>query len=842
MSADDLGFRDYSPSEPAGALPQASTLGSAQAAMAAAAQQGSNNAPGDYCATCPERSLRFRLGWTFAPTQVPRGTYQLRPGMAAPAAIPASGSIVLDRASGVQVPAQVTRAELIVTLTDGPTYSFDVLFDLPPIHEPTGLKRRLTNLGLYAGTDDKLGGRALWALRAFKRIHMNRFARSATAPEDDMLRDGQPYTVSAATMAAVQAAHGAHPGDNTAALSVPANLLQREAATAPDAGMFGSAVLRRGSFETAGAVDDRDPRHGQQGATWAGNANPAFKASRLGYELCLGTYDEAVGQAPVENRVNLPQPVHMLQFALHEAGFWAVAGGRANGQTITAFGPTGVVATNAAGGTFGTMDGVFGRSLQWALREFQCHAKLPHAAVEDVTFGAGLYIQRLIRLPSAELTGLGRYPDESPASGALNDQTARALQIWLDNRYRCPVLLYAVNPDQPLDIARITQENIWRYNDCTTATARVYALDFSRNYTLPPEKAVTGQMDGQEIPMPIIVGRWTGYTQQGRTKTVTYGGPLTGGAQLWNLETTEVTPQTIYGRGGFTGTGLSAAQLSTFKVLRAAAHFECLGHFDSLNAYDRVTLSFGLCHWTLAVLDHDSNNPIPVEEGREMGALFSYMASTDGAMWQRMAGRFGWSAVSAWPITASGGAYTSQVNLASETGGTLLAGANYRNDRAQGVEDNRYGHTWPVYYRMLMANRTSPEFQRASGRFARQRIQNILDRSVGTGRIGDYLTSEKGVAMAYRAHIYTTSTLGRLVTRLEAIGRAHPAHNQARENLAMDAVEAAASGPAREHAATIRGWTNLPQRAGIMQGVTYRLNLDDATISGAINSFTFDPP
>ncbi|MDN3711689.1 hypothetical protein QWZ10_07305 [Paracoccus cavernae] len=147
--------------------------------------------------------------------------------MTAPQPIPADGQIVLDRASNRQVPAQVMQAELVITLESGPTYSFDVSFELPAIHQPTGLQRRLTNLGLYAGITEFFDGRALWAMRAFKRIHMNRFTRNASARENDQLLDGQAYRIPAEVMEAVRKAHGAHPADRVSELEVPEALLRR---------------------------------------------------------------------------------------------------------------------------------------------------------------------------------------------------------------------------------------------------------------------------------------------------------------------------------------------------------------------------------------------------------------------------------------------------------------------------------------------------------------------------------------------------------------------------------------------------------------------------------------
>ena len=818
---------------PPAAVPPAAPAG-AGAAMTEAVRQASNHAPAETCATCPERSLRFKLGWTFAPDQVPAGTYQIIPGMAAPAPIPANGRIVMDRASGRQVPATVTRAQLVVQVTNGPSYRFDVYFDLPAIHEPTGLKRRLTNLGLYAGIDEYFGGRALWAIRAFKRLYMNSYTRNRSQPEDDHLTASNAYSVSAAVMAAVQTAHGAHPGDNTAALTPAAGLLHRNRTQIPDAGMFGSAVLQRGSHEVANAADDSDPRPGRPGAVWAGQVNPEMRVSRPGYELCLGAYNEAAGEAPVENCVNLPQPIHMLQFALFETGYWMVAGERASSRTITRFGTPAVVGANApANGVFSTLDGSYGRAVHWSVREFQCHAKMPKAAVEDVTVTEPLYAQRLITLPPVETSGHARYPMDGRVSGSVNERTARALQTWLDNRYRCPVLIYASANAQARTPANWTAENIWYFNDVPSTNPRMFALEFSNYYTIPAQFSANVALGGHQVPQPIVVGDYTNYTPNSGPQTIPPN-------HLWNLETTEVTPQTVYGRGGLDGTGLSTAALSTFKAIKAAAIFECLGHYDSLNAYDRVTLSFGLCHWTLATLTGAEG---PAGEW-EMGALFAYTTFAQPAAWTEAFGCFGVSATKTWPFAhAVPGKWVSTVQMQTEAGTVMLAGITPTAD------ENKYGKNWHLYYRALMANRTIPNFQLALGAFAAKRIEGVLAHSFTangtTYTLGDLLTSEKAVAMAHRAHIYGPNSMvgsggSQLPARLRTVLANHPTRTQAREDAVRQAVIDASAAAPRGHNQQIEGWTQLPA-AGLM-GATYRSVLTDNTLSGALDSFSFESP
>lgn len=817
--------------QPAQPIPQAAPAG-AVAAMAAASAQGGSHAPAATCATCPSRSLRFKLGWTFAPDKVPTGQFQLIPGMSAPAPIPANGKIVLDVKSGVQIPPQIAQGELVVIINNGPTYRFTVHFDLPPIHEAAGLKRRLTNLGLYAGNDAQINGRFLWAMRAFKRIHMNGFARNRTVPEDDRLQEGQSYQIQAQVMAAVQAAHGPHPADQVTALTPDDALLQRHPTQSPDAGMFGGVLLARASYETHGA-DDSDPRPDRPRAVWAGQVNPTLHASRPGYELCLGAYDEKAGEAPVENCVNLPQPIHMLQFALFETGYWMVAGGRGSSSTISRFGPPAAVgASNIANGVFATMDGSYGRATHWAVRELQCHAKMPKAAVEDLTVQGTRYVERLITKPAATLSGHALYPVDGRVSGAVNEATARALQSWLDQSYRCPILIYAAPNASARDHTKWTAENLWFYDDLPSTSPRMFALDFSGNYDIPPEYGALIDFGGQRIPQPITVGEYTNYAPN--------SGPQTVVRHLWNLTTTEVTPQTVYGQGGLDGRGLSAGQLSTFKVIKAAAIYECLGHYDSMNAYDRVTLSFGLCHWTLAMLT-GSEGP---DSAWEMGGLFAFAQSQHGTAYNQAFGRFGISATKTWPFNASvSGKWASTVQMQTEAGSVILCGVN------TDAEENKYGKNWHFYYRALMANRTIPDFQLALGAFAAKRIDGMLSHRFTAGgrsyELRDFLTSEKAVAMAHRAHIYGPNSMvgassSQLPARLAQVLASHPQNSAAREVAVREAIERATRGDAQAHVQAINGWSALPSR-GIMDA-QFQSVLTDNTLSGAPNSFIFASP
>ena len=816
---------------PVGQGTQQPAQGTAATATQYAQRQGSNYAPAATCAVCPATSVKFKLGWTFYPTGVPQGTYHMIPGMPAPQAIPADGNIALDQASGHSIPAGTSRARLVIALTSGPTYNFDVTFDLPAIHEPTGLKRRLTNLGLYAGIDEYFGGRALWAVRAFKRIHMNGYQRNQTVPEDDRVDGTNPLSIAANVMAEVQTAYGVHPDDNVAALTIPDAMVHRQATTIPNAGMFGGQVLARSSYETAGASDDQDPRPGSQAAVWAGTANPSMNATRAGYEICLAVYDETKNEPPLPNHLNLPQPVHMLQFALFETGYWVVAGARANARTISRFGPGAVVGTtNTANGVFASLDGGYGRNTHWAVREFQCHAKMERAAVEDVTVTEPLYLQRLTGLPPETTRRPARYPLDGRVSGSVNEDTARALQDWLDRRYRCPVLIYASPSRTSLDLATCAAENIWRYDDWNTTAPRMYAIDLSNYYTIPAAHGGNIQLGSHTIARPITVG---GFTTSG-----VGSGPVSLRGHVWTgADSAEVTPQNMMGIGGITGAGLSGPQLSTFKVVRVASHYECLGHLDAINAYDDVCISFGPCHWTLARTSGGRAN-----EPREMGAMFSHARAHHAAAYDEAIGRFGMFPGTTWPIALdpNSGTYASTVQMQTETGTVTLCGV------ANSLDENQYARSWHWFYRMQMACRTIEGFKATMWDFARLRISDMLDKQfVVNGvdrRLGDFATSEKAVAMLHRwhifrpVHVYSSSSANNnnFVNGIISTAVATGLTGQALETYMIAQLSAIGGGRTSGHLAEIAGMTNVPQVGTV---ASYSLNLTNPALSSTVNSF-----
>ncbi|NLW46883.1 MAG: hypothetical protein GXY86_06070 [Firmicutes bacterium] len=319
--------------------------------------------------------------------------------------------------------------ELVIMLKDrsgnatGPSYRSEVELDLPTVETPTGLARRLTNLGFYAGTEGTFDGRMQWAVRAFKRVYMNGFKRNKTEWENN--------NITQSFLSAVQRVYGAHTGDAIPGDGLSFSEVNRKSGYC---GMFGSRTYRRGSFEKQGAPDDNDPQPGQAGV-WEGNSAATVKDEPIAgnFKIYLRAFDPSKNEGVIRNRVNLPQPIHMAQFVLFELGYWLVCGEKDNwipNNTLTqdSFKP----------------DGWFGRYTQWAVREFQCYAKFDYAAKEDIASNEAEYLSRLRRgTPDhpPRLTGDARYPDNGKIDNTLNEETRKALQAWADEALRYPVMV-----------------------------------------------------------------------------------------------------------------------------------------------------------------------------------------------------------------------------------------------------------------------------------------------------------------------------------------------------------------------------------------------------------------
>ncbi len=402
----------------------------------------------------------------------------------------------------------------------------------------------------------------------------------------------------------------------------------------------------------------------------------------------------------------------------------------------------------------GEPDDNFDRRARWAVREFQCYAKMQYVAHvrDDAPASArqGAHLVAQLGQQAGQATSVYVASLESventkrytgPVSGQPNAATIATINHWLENDWRCPVVVEAWNTHNN---GRTTlfqhsgkfAENIWHHDEIASTTPRMYVRDFSRYYALPA---------GRHDDDMHVVGDFVSYLSWSGPRSVPPGHTWPEG---------EMLPDRLVG-----SSSLTAPQASTFRVVRAVSEVECLGFFDSANSYDNAFISVGPCHWTLGIVDSGG----AVSEGELCGYL-SYLKHADHAAFHQAFGFFGVKADEEW--TAAGGNGASLFSASSRKYAGWLAlqqedGAYQRLalDEAEG----NFFKTWHWYYRFVMAGRTITGYRRRMWDMARMRIRDIRSAPWGAAgpwgaaannvTVGDVFTSERAMAMILRWHI-----------------------------------------------------------------------------------------
>lgn len=431
-----------------------------------------------------------------------------------------------------------------------------------------------------------------------------------------------------------------------------------------------------------------------------------------GFDLRRGDHDpRETGDFPVWGGLERPavdaRHVLDLQRDLHELGFQVT----------------------------GALDGHFDRRTQWAVRELQIYARMERVAREDAASNAARYADRL----SPVDTGGERYA--GPVSGAVNAATRATIRHWLEQRWRCPVVIeaWSIQGGRP---HTLRAANIWWHDELTNKALRVYARDFSGYYATPPGHA--------EL---IVLGDYATY--------LSWSGPRSVPPRHTWAEG-EMLPAALAGAG--LG-DLTVAQRSTFKVVRAVSEVECIGFFDSLNAYDNAFVSLGPCHWTLGIV----NSNRTVSDG-ELCAYLGYLRHAEPQAFERAVGFFGVAVDRDW-VTGSGAASGKKFFNSSQrkyTGWLALEQDDGSFERLAKSEDEaNCFKTWHWFYRFAMAGRTIDGYRRRMWDMARVRIRDLrttpwvagLSSTTGddgirrAAQVGDVFTSEKAMAILLRWHV-----------------------------------------------------------------------------------------
>ncbi|MDF3193352.1 peptidoglycan-binding domain-containing protein [Pseudomonas sp. 1928-m] len=502
--------------------------------------------------------------------------------------------------------------------------------------------------------------------------------------------------------------------------------------------IYGNFDLRRGDHDGKPA-QNKPPR-------WAGSDNPV---------LTVINAETAAAFLGSSAALTVPEHVRKLQEDLVALGFSIV----------------------------GKPDGGFGIRTGWAVREFQIYASMNKIACVrpekqgqllldhsgspvkinnlDVYFdSSAAIVAQAGKAPtvSGSTTAPASYYVDSlqsvdnaakydgPISGVVNEKTRAAIEYWLDNDYRCPVIFEAWTISQGIR-SNLAESgcNIWAENGFTTGAPRVLVRDFSDYFEFPTGRA---QVDYQSV----------GYYQSG-----SFGGPNATKAHSWSPEA-DMSVKNITG-SEVNATQLNTPALSTYRTIRVVAEAECFGCFDVLNAWDNALISAGPCHWTMGLFKDGKYG-----KGEFVGFI-AYLKNRSNETFNKVFGGFGlypihdWGAPSLYADDLK--TYSGWVKLTNDTfvqGQQTHADTEF-DELAKTKEEAHYLKTWHWFYRMSMAGRTLQDYKTAMWSMAKVRLTDILEKEVTfhvgtvtvTSTLGKVFTSEKSVAILLRWHVYRPS-------------------------------------------------------------------------------------
>lgn len=371
--------------------------------------------------------------------------------------------------------------------------------------------------------------------------------------------------------------------------------------------------------------------------------------------------------------------------------------------------------------------GVFDADTELALREFQLYARMDHVALEDPRSAATEYADKL----SQVATGTHRF--SGAVSGVYDAGTRAAMDHWIANHWRCPVVLdvWDVKAKPPTRVGR----NVWRRDDASVKQHIVRATDFSGRFR--PHKAG---------------GHWDVGTSKIWDEV---RGPVVGDQQC--EATSEVLPESLVGQSWAV---MAPDARSRFKVVRAVAEVECAAFFDNVNGYDGGIVSVGIFHWIIGG-----------DGAGELAGVLARVAKDFGAEYER-------------DFKSLGVDVRSAVNKPARfklqaVGGGFPEPTVPEVQRAH-VE---YLRSWHWFYRFVMLSREWAPLQRVQWGAALDRIRQIRAASVastlldpGAGAppytLGDVFSSELAIGYLLRWHVNRPSDIApgkHAATRISAV-------------------------------------------------------------------------
>lgn len=406
---------------------------------------------------------------------------------------------------------------------------------------------------------------------------------------------------------------------------------------------------------------------------------------------------------------------------------------------------------------FGDVDGMM--PIEAVLREFQIAASAPIAAAASSNAIAAAQLASRDFRDLVATANAARY--DGPISGRANQATRRLIADWTRLGQRSPLIIAAFDglDDSNLKVPQGTaavHNDLWRRKETEDNRLRMFAADFSE---LPPGATL------DESRLELL-----GY--YGPYKVKKTGGPASlVPTPARHIAYAEFRPDRV----GLKELLLAAAKrddllypaASTFRVIRAVSEIECLGNLDQINAHDDAGLSYGPCHWSLALAD---KNAADKTELGGLAAYFHYLQNERATPGVDVFARQGFrpylesskDIVTA-PREKSNGAFVWRLGLIDDRGRsrpmtttdvleTVPSWRNFYRWVAIGRRDQVIGPaTWNMALRRLHQLMTRP--------FPKEALTAHHQRSMPSPTMIDVFTSELAVALLMRWHVKAPNTV-----------------------------------------------------------------------------------
>lgn len=399
----------------------------------------------------------------------------------------------------------------------------------------------------------------------------------------------------------------------------------------------------------------------------------------------------------------------------------------------------------------------FDRNTKWAIREFSCYIKMTKVAhikenAERICKRGADFVAQMGENETANIShyvnSLEQVDNECIYNGPVIGKPVKELidymHFWIDNNYRCPVIVEAWNTvNKELTRTTLIKSNIWHYNDVQegSSSKKMFVKDFTNYYDIPVSRRNESMS---------VLGYFFNYNQN-------WNGPVAINGHFWIPEGS-ITLESLVGT--LTPT---IDQESTYQIIRYIAQNECIGSFDCVNSYDRCIVSFGPCHWTLCLISNTA-----VDSG-ELGGYLSYLQNYDKRAFIKALGFFGIKADD-WNGGFGNGSKLYQTQR-KFTGWIKIIGDDYLwTEYPKTTDDLNYFKTWHWFYRFSFAGRTIEGYRKRMYDMTRIRIRDIITCPwpVNTNTpwpanltvtIGDVFNSEQTIAMLTRMHVFSPATI-----------------------------------------------------------------------------------